>query len=144
VTDVPCNGCRACCQGRELVVLHPSDGDQPELYHEKFFLPGDPGRWVLKHKANGDCAYLGAKGCTIYAGRPAMCRAFDCRKFFLRVMGDMNRHERRAAYADGSVDKRIMKAGLERVPSLSREEIQQEALERLRRRDNAADAQKRR
>jgi Fe-S-cluster containining protein len=73
-----CGSCTACCQN-EQIRLAPED---------------DPGRYDVEVRADGvwiaaradgrpGCRYLGPKGCTIYAKRPAACRAFDCRLYFL-------------------------------------------------------------
>ena len=37
--------------------------------------------YLLDHKPNGDCVYLGETGCTIHGRHPLMCRAFDCVAF---------------------------------------------------------------
>ena len=34
----------------------------------------------LAQHLNGDCLYLGPKGCEVYADRPVVCRTFDCRR----------------------------------------------------------------
>jgi Fe-S-cluster containining protein len=73
-----CGSCTACCQN-EQIKLAPED---------------DLGRYDVEVRADGvwiaarsdgrpGCRYLGPKGCTIYAKRPAACRAFDCRLYFL-------------------------------------------------------------
>jgi len=106
-SSVPCNGCTACCQG-ELVVLDPEAGDDPALYLTR--QSADGAHHALQQKANGDCVYLGPSGCSIWARAPAMCRTFDCRKFFLRF----NRAARRRM-KDG---KDIFDAGRARLGSL--------------------------
>lgn len=87
---VPCNGCTACCR-RELVPLLPEHGDDPGTFEVQEVAIN--GRQVpfLALRENGDCVYLGPDGCTIHARAPAVCRAFDCRRFFL----SMTRAERR-------------------------------------------------
>ena len=71
---VPCNGCVLCCRGDAVRIL-PGDGD--DLCTEPH--PYRAGALMLAHKANGDCIYLGERGCTIWARRPRMCRTMDCR-----------------------------------------------------------------
>lgn len=34
---------------------------------------------MLAHKPNGDCVYLGDRGCTIQDDKPQMCGEMDCR-----------------------------------------------------------------
>lgn len=72
---VPCGTCNECCRG-DAIFLHPECGDDPSDYSTEMY----QGRVILKHKPNGDCIYLDrAKGCTIHASRPAICRELDCR-----------------------------------------------------------------
>jgi Fe-S-cluster containining protein len=74
---VPCNGCTACCRNHQAVTWQ--EGDDPTL----FTATGKVGQeWMamLPQKGNGDCAYLGEAGCTVYDRRPIVCRAFDCRR----------------------------------------------------------------
>jgi Fe-S-cluster containining protein len=92
---VLCGKCRACCQ-HETVVLQPAKGDVVDSYLHWIMdgpiveatarslgidaktLP------VLQRQSNGDCIYLGPKGCTIHDRAPVMCRLFDCRKFYVK------------------------------------------------------------
>jgi Fe-S-cluster containining protein len=69
----------------------------------------------LRHAANGDCVYLGAKGCTIYEDRPAVCRNFDCRLAFLMS----TREERRMGIKTGALSKAVFAAGRKRLNTLS-------------------------
>lgn len=74
ITIVPCNGCTICCKG-DAVRLLPGDG-------LKYFVEPHPifkGEWMLAHKPNGDCIYLGDSGCTIHDSTPRQCREMDCR-----------------------------------------------------------------
>lgn len=75
VKKVPCGSCRLCCQG-DAVRLMPSD---PKHLYKTEPHPYFIGQWMLAHKENGDCVYLGDKGCTIYSSRPSQCRTLDCR-----------------------------------------------------------------
>lgn len=100
---VPCNGCKTCCRGEE-VMIKPEDGDDPAKY---VTVPSiDPVRGVivqvLAQKQNGDCHYLGENGCTIYEDRPAVCRFYDCRVAYLtftRAMREM--HAADLKFAEG-------------------------------------------
>ncbi len=92
---VPCGTCHACCR-RQWVVINPQAGDVPELYDTVDIVDpatGAPAK-ALAHRANGDCVYLGASGCTIHARVPAMCRDFDCRVYYAQIM-DKPRTERK-------------------------------------------------
>ncbi|MGH7032435.1 MAG: YkgJ family cysteine cluster protein [Stellaceae bacterium] len=94
--SVPCGSCQFCCR-KEWVLLSPGAGDVIELYEtETVFDPvrSRPGK-ALAHKANGDCVYLGAEGCTIHSWRPSLCRAFDCRRFYLQEAAKPRRARRR-------------------------------------------------
>jgi hypothetical protein len=74
--DVPCRGCTLCCH-RDLVRILPQD-DITNCYVKPH--PRLRGAFVLDHKPNGDCIYLGDGGCTCHADKPQMCREMDCRR----------------------------------------------------------------
>lgn len=84
---VPCNGCRQCCRG-EVVYLHPERGDDTSQYHtrEVFNPMTNMMGLALMQRGNGDCFYLGVAGCTIHERAPAICRAFDCKAFYERLL----------------------------------------------------------
>jgi Fe-S-cluster containining protein len=44
-------------------------------------MPGEAGRRVLEHDADGRCSQLIDDRCAVYAHRPRACRAYDCRIF---------------------------------------------------------------
>ena len=89
--NVPCAGCTACCQ-EDLILLHPEMGDNAEEYQTiSVTLNGREEKQALAHKKNGNCIYLGEKGCTIHDRAPAVCREFDCRDLWRRT----SRSERR-------------------------------------------------
>ena len=75
-----CNGCTECCHGP--VMLHPSLGDDYRTYESEDVMSDSKlvGR-KLKQREDGSCFYLSESGCTIWGRHPAVCRAFDCRKF---------------------------------------------------------------
>jgi Fe-S-cluster containining protein len=82
---VPCNGCRACCQGGSKVPVLTDHGDKLELYQTHLeVVPHFGLRPVLDRKPNGDCVYLGESGCTIHDHCPVTCQEFDCRGWFLK------------------------------------------------------------
>jgi hypothetical protein len=79
--EVPCDGCRACCV-RERIILSPQHGDDQASYITVPTRQGDgPVQWMLAHKLNGECVYLGERGCTIHDRAPWACRQFDCRRW---------------------------------------------------------------
>ena len=97
---VPCDGCTACCHG--VVILHPALGDD----HTKFecdFVEGIG--FKLMRKLDGSCSYLTPDGCSIWPKTPALCRAFDCRKYV----------ELGLAASDPMRDDAIVAAGTERM-----------------------------
>lgn len=112
---VPCGSCRACC-GHDAIILHPEDGDRPELYRTEPVtnpLTGKPALMIQKG-ADGNCTYLGASGCTIHDYAPVICREFDCRLLYMRVP----RAERKAGIRAGFLDKAVFDAGRERLNTL--------------------------
>jgi len=113
--QVPCNGCHECCRGGEVVTLFPEAGDDPSKYltSDALMVDGTP-LIMLQHKPNGDCVYLGEQGCTIHDRAPAVCRAFDCRGFFLKL----TRNERRRWGRDNPHKQRIFAAGRMRLQTL--------------------------
>ena len=116
VRDVPCNGCRACCQG-DLIVLHPECGDVVDRY-DHLMMPHPFTREmvaVLAQKPNHECVYLGPRGCTIHDRAPAICREFDCRLMFLKF----TRAERWRLVRDGMMSKDVFAAGRARVKTLT-------------------------
>jgi len=78
VPGLVCGSCTACCRN-EQIRLGP--GDDPQRYDIEVRTDGT---WIAA-RADGrpGCRYLGLRGCRIYAERPAACRAFDCRLYFL-------------------------------------------------------------
>lgn len=71
-----CAGCRTCCLGDTITLL---PGDDPAQYKTK--LVG--GQRQLAKGKDGNCIYLGPKGCKIHSRAPKMCKALDCRKYAL-------------------------------------------------------------
>jgi Fe-S-cluster containining protein len=107
---VPCNGCRACCR-HELVVVVPEAGDDPASYDTEVI----QGLTVLRQRPNGDCIYLDNLGCTIHDRAPAICRRFDCRRYFL----SMHRNERRAIARLNSAKEPLFEAARARLHTLT-------------------------
>jgi Fe-S-cluster containining protein len=83
-SDVPCNGCTACCKSSHFVHIDPDELDT--LAHLPaallFPAPGLPeGHVVLGYDENGHCPMLVDDKCSIYEHRPRTCRTYDCRIF---------------------------------------------------------------
>lgn len=74
--DVPCNGCRLCCQNDAVRILPHEDETRWQTEPHPYM----PGARMLAHKANNDCVYLGEHGCTIQDAKPQQCREMDCRR----------------------------------------------------------------
>ena len=110
-----CGTCRVCCQG-EVLILHPEMGDNPAQYLCRTIKNPLTGKLVfsLAQKENGDCVYLGENGCTNYENRPAICREFDCRRFYLKAKNGNKLFRLASDFSGGEV----MQAGRERLHTL--------------------------
>jgi Fe-S-cluster containining protein len=120
LTPVPCNGCTECCRSKQLLLLHPEQGDDVESYQFQMFTDPTTGNSVfaLARDEQGACVYLGASGCTIYERRPLLCRSFDCRKHYLILP----RQDRDNLVRLGYASRAVFNAGRARLKSLSPEE----------------------
>ena len=85
--------------------LFTEHGDDPNAYETQML----GGLQALAHKPNGDCVYLGEKGCTIHERRPAVCRAYDCAGQFRQF----TRAERRRGVREKWLDPAILARGRE-------------------------------
>ena len=90
---INCNGCRKCCEGDTITLMA---GDDPAQYKTKLV----DGARVLARKKDGNCVYLGSRGCTIYFRQPVMCRVFDCRRYSMAAV-DTGDQQRRRVIAEG-------------------------------------------
>lgn len=111
MSAVPCNGCRTCCRD-QIVPVFEDDAPPPGGFITDP-IPGLEGVSALRLLPSGECAHLGADGCTIYEHRPMVCREYDCRKQFLI----MRRFERRQWK-----NSQIWKEARKRLGSLSAED----------------------
>jgi Fe-S-cluster containining protein len=83
-SDVPCDGCTACCTSSQFVHIAPDE--TATLAHIPagllFPAPRMPrGHVLLGYDENGHCPMLVDGGCSIYEHRPRTCRTYDCRVF---------------------------------------------------------------
>src|SRR5689334_10471993 len=83
-SDVPCNGCTACCRSSHFVQIEPDETGAlaripPELLFAAPRLP--PGHVVMGYDERGHCPMLVDDRCSIYEDRPRACRIYDCRIF---------------------------------------------------------------
>jgi len=83
-SDVPCNGCTACCTGSQFVHIEPDETDTLAHVPEELLSPAPllpKGHMVLGYDENGHCPMLVDNRCSIYEHRPRTCRTYDCRVF---------------------------------------------------------------
>ncbi len=83
-TDVPCDGCTACCTSSQFVHIEPDEADTlahipADLLFAAPLMP--PGHLVLGYDERGHCPMLVDGKCSIYEHRPRTCRTYDCRIF---------------------------------------------------------------
>lgn len=114
--NVPCNGCTACCQ-RDLLILHPEMGDDPSQYETMEVVNPitNEAALALQHGDDGSCIYLGENGCTIHSRAPAICREFDCRAFYLTLLRDTTRGERKRLVKSGMIGVGVLDAAKKRL-----------------------------
>jgi Fe-S-cluster containining protein len=83
-SDVPCDGCVACCSSSQFVHVGPDENDAREHIPAEllFAAPGMPeGYELMGYDEQGRCPMLADYGCSIYEYRPKTCRTYDCRVF---------------------------------------------------------------
>jgi Fe-S-cluster containining protein len=105
-------------------------GDQIEKYGDNVSEIGgsQPKRIALKLKPNGDCIFLGDKGCSIYEDRPYVCRDFDCR----RAVANFPKTALNEVVRAGIFSQDIVDAAKERMGSLKQEPWEKLTLEQKR------------
>lgn len=83
-SDVPCDGCTACCRSSQFIHITPDDADAVAHIPSAllFPAPGLPvGHYVVGYDEQGHCPMLVDDRCSIYEHRPTTCRSYDCRVF---------------------------------------------------------------
>lgn len=80
-SDVPCDGCVACCTSGQTIVVDADETDALEhLPPEALVAIGD-GDHALARDEGGRCVLLVDGACSVYEHRPRRCRTYDCRVF---------------------------------------------------------------
>lgn len=105
-----CAGCRKCCLGDEIL-LDREQGDDPSQFKTR---RRPDGAVAVARAKDGSCVYLGKSGCTIQTRKPAMCRAYDCRRHALAVaeMAEAQQIERMAWPAVQEGFRRLIESGV--------------------------------
>jgi Fe-S-cluster containining protein len=114
---VPCAGCTACCRNTAPIGIWPEQGDDLAFYRGRGMVEAVPvsrdGRavteYALRRTADGDCAFLGESGCTIYEHRPYQCRTFDCRAFYAAL----TRKQRRRGLRQKELNPEVLERAAE-------------------------------
>ncbi|HMC38961.1 MAG TPA: YkgJ family cysteine cluster protein [Acidimicrobiales bacterium] len=83
-TDVPCEGCTACCRSGQFVLIERDEAAALGRIPPRLLVPApgrEDGAMVMGYDERGRCPMLGDVGCSIYTERPRTCRTYDCRVF---------------------------------------------------------------
>lgn len=84
MTEVPCNGCTACCVGL-TVHLDPDEVERfpAAIESRRIDLAGEyvGPAWFLPQDETGRCVYSIAGGCKVHEHKPRVCAEFDCLKW---------------------------------------------------------------
>ncbi len=83
-SDVPCDGCTACCTSAQFVHIEPDETDTLAHIPAELLFPAPrlpSGHVLLGYDERGHCPMLIDNRCSIYEHRPRTCRTYDCRVF---------------------------------------------------------------
>ena len=83
-SDVPCDGCTACCTSSQFIHIEPDELDTLSHIPAELLFPAPTlprGHVVLGYDERGHCPMLVDGRCSIYDHRPRTCRTYDCRIF---------------------------------------------------------------
>jgi hypothetical protein len=83
-SDVPCDGCTACCTSSQFIHIGPEESDALAHIPAQLLFPAPrmpPGHVLMGYDESGACPMLIDEKCSIYAHRPMTCRTYDCRVF---------------------------------------------------------------
>jgi hypothetical protein len=81
-SDVPCDGCTACCTASQFVPIEPDEAETLAHIPAELLFPAPRrprGHLLLGYDERGHCPMLVDGGCSIYEHRPRACRTYDCR-----------------------------------------------------------------
>ncbi len=81
-SDVPCDGCTACCRSSQFVHIEPDETDTLAHIPAELLFPAPRaprGHVLLGYDERGHCPMLVGGACSIYVHRPRTCRTYDCR-----------------------------------------------------------------
>lgn len=81
-SDVPCDGCTACCRSSQFVHIEPDEVETLARIPSALLFPAPRlprGHVLLGYDENGHCPMLVDDRCSIYEHRPKTCRTYDCR-----------------------------------------------------------------
>jgi hypothetical protein len=80
-SDVPCDGCTACCTSSQFVHIGPDEVETLAHIPADLVFPAPrlPVGHVLLDDERGHCPMLIDNRCSIYQHRPRTCRTYDCR-----------------------------------------------------------------
>jgi Fe-S-cluster containining protein len=83
-SDVPCDGCTACCTASQFIYIGPDETDTLAHVPAPLLFPAPRmprGHVLLGYDERGHCPMLVDERCSIYEHRPMTCRTYDCRVF---------------------------------------------------------------
>lgn len=83
-SDVPCDGCTACCTSSQFVHIGPDEIDTLAHIPAEVLFPAPRmprGHMLMGYDQRGHCPMLVDGACSIYEHRPRTCRTYDCRVF---------------------------------------------------------------
>jgi uncharacterized protein len=83
-SDVPCNGCTACCTSSQFIHIGPDETETLAHIPSDLLFPAPRlprGHVLLGYDERGHCPMLIDDRCSIYEHRPLTCRTYDCRVF---------------------------------------------------------------
>src|SRR3954463_6134872 len=83
-SDVPCNGCTACCTSSQFIHITADEVEKISHIPVELLFPAPRmprGNFVLGYDERGHCPMLVDGACSIYEHRPRTCRTYDCRIF---------------------------------------------------------------
>lgn len=83
-SDVPCNGCTACCRSFQFIHIEADEADTLAHIPAELVFPAPRmpiGNVLMGYDEKGRCPMLIDDKCSIYEHRPRTCRTYDCRIF---------------------------------------------------------------